>query len=69
LVPFNYDVNPPLGNWISKQRQDFVKGIIDPGRKQRLDQLGFAWTLEAKRKEAAVANSYLTAEHCARAND
>jgi hypothetical protein len=46
LVPFKYDANRPLlGNWVSKQRRDFVKGIMDPiGRKDRLDQLGFAWT-------------------------
>jgi hypothetical protein len=46
LVPANYDANRPLGNWVSKQRGDFGKGFMDPGRKQRLDQLGFAWTLQ-----------------------
>jgi hypothetical protein len=45
LVPFKYDANRPLGNWVSKQRRDFVKGFMDPGRKQLLDRLGFAWTL------------------------
>jgi hypothetical protein len=44
-VPYHYDANRPLGNWVSKQRKDFNKGIMNPGRKERLDQWGFAWKI------------------------
>jgi hypothetical protein len=54
LVPFKDDANLPLGNWVSKQCRDFVKGIMDPGRKQRLDQLGFAWTLEGDSQKVPI---------------
>jgi hypothetical protein len=45
-VPYNYDDNRTLGYWVGTQRRDLKKGIMDPGRKGRLDQLGFTWTVE-----------------------
>jgi hypothetical protein len=45
-VPYQYDKNPTLGHWVSKHRVEFKNGVLDPGRKARLDRLGFAWTLK-----------------------
>jgi hypothetical protein len=45
-VPYNYDDNRALGYWVGTQRRDFKKDKVDPGRKDRLDQLGFAVTME-----------------------
>jgi hypothetical protein len=45
-VPYNYDENRTLGYWVGTQRRDFKKGIMNPGRKGRLDQLGFPITME-----------------------
>jgi hypothetical protein len=44
LVPYTFEENIPLGHWVSKQRIDFKKGVMKPGRYQRLDHLGFAWS-------------------------
>jgi hypothetical protein len=46
VVPCKYDDNFRLGHWVIKQRHDSNKGIMDPDRKELLDQLGFTWTME-----------------------
>jgi hypothetical protein len=45
-VPYNYDDNRTLGYWVGTQSRDFEKGIMDPGRNGRLDQLSFAINMD-----------------------
>jgi hypothetical protein len=46
MVPYNYEANPTLGHWVSKQRTDFRRDMMDPERRDRLDQLRFIWTMQ-----------------------
>ncbi|MBF0422227.1 MAG: Helicase associated domain protein [Magnetococcales bacterium] len=42
-VPVQWPDNPPLGLWVEYQRQSQKKGHLDPGRKARLESMGFDW--------------------------
>jgi hypothetical protein len=45
-VPHTYktDDGVPLGLWVGRQKQRFVRGVLEPARQQRLDALpGWAW--------------------------
>jgi hypothetical protein len=46
MVPYNYEANPTLGRWVSKQRTDFRQDAMDPERRDRLDELRFTWTMQ-----------------------
>jgi len=40
MVPFQFDENPALGHWVSKQRSDCKNGIMSDDRLKQLDILG-----------------------------
>ena len=42
-VPKVWPENPVLGEWVSRQRTRHRQGSLLPGRKERLEQLGFRW--------------------------
>jgi hypothetical protein len=41
-VPFSWAANPPFGTWVSRQRNDFTRHVMDPARRKRLVELDFA---------------------------
>eukprot|EP00534_Pseudo-nitzschia_fraudulenta_P004750 CAMPEP_0201134422 /NCGR_PEP_ID=MMETSP0850-20130426/51582_1 /ASSEMBLY_ACC=CAM_ASM_000622 /TAXON_ID=183588 /ORGANISM="Pseudo-nitzschia fraudulenta, Strain WWA7" /LENGTH=541 /DNA_ID=CAMNT_0047405301 /DNA_START=49 /DNA_END=1677 /DNA_ORIENTATION=- len=43
LVPQHYKSDPQLAIWVKEQRQNLKNGILTPGRKQLLDEIGFVW--------------------------
>lgn len=43
LVPYKYDANPELGNWIHYQRQLYIAEELSTGRIDRLESIGFVW--------------------------
>jgi superfamily II DNA or RNA helicase len=45
-VPSKWSEDPPLGNWVWRQRGYKRKGIIEPDRAKRLDEIGFNWRLD-----------------------
>jgi hypothetical protein len=45
-VTYSYEANPTLGGWVSKQRGNLKRNIMDQGRKDRLDQLQFTWDMQ-----------------------
>ena len=44
-VPQSYSDNPQLGRWVSRQRQAKKNEILSTDKIQKLDQIGFQWTL------------------------
>ena len=42
-VPQGYQVNPQLGSWVNKQRQNFKKGKLPAEQVRRLQELGMIW--------------------------
>ena len=52
-VPTKSSDDPPFGYWVSRQRGDKRKGIIEPDRARRLDDIGFNWRLDDGQKEWA----------------
>jgi len=42
-VPRRWTWNPALARWVSEQRRLRREGILDPGRLQQLEALGFEW--------------------------
>ena len=45
----------PLGAWVKTQR--YAKEMLLPERRERLDALGFVWSLQAKKSQALMAKS------------
>jgi hypothetical protein len=45
-VIYSYEANPPLGGWVSKQRTNLKRDVMDQERKDRLDQLQFTWNVQ-----------------------
>jgi hypothetical protein len=50
IVPYNYEPNPTLGHWVSKQRADFKIRVMGQERQDRLAKLQFTWTLEKSKR-------------------
>jgi uncharacterized protein YbgA (DUF1722 family) len=48
MVPQSYEQDKSLGEWVSKQRKVHNKNKMRPDRKERLDQIGFAWNARAR---------------------
>jgi hypothetical protein len=48
-VPKEYNENPPLGAWVSKQRKLFNKGKLSIERSQRLEAMGVIWEPQSKK--------------------
>ena len=46
-VPRYYNVDGELGIWVNYQRQRYAKGELGETRVQRLDKIGFAWSVVA----------------------
>jgi hypothetical protein len=46
LVPFRYQEDPSLGNWVYKQRKLHSKNKLRLDHKDLLDELGFVWNAE-----------------------
>ena len=47
-VPQNWVENPKFGRWVSRQREAFKDGSLKKDRKEKLDKIGFEWTLKGK---------------------
>ena len=47
-VPRRYAENPPLGLWVGRQRQDHNSGKLSAQRIERLNALGFRWSLQKR---------------------
>jgi hypothetical protein len=45
-VPYEWAVNPSLGEWVGAQRQLHRQGKMLAERQARLEQIGFKWTYE-----------------------
>jgi hypothetical protein len=45
-VPFTYENDPELARWVSVQRIVFRLGKMDQSRRQRLEDIGFTWSLK-----------------------
>lgn len=43
---FTYRYSPPLGHWVGRMRHMNKKGILDPERVERLEQIGFEFVIE-----------------------
>jgi hypothetical protein len=48
-VPRAWKENPSLGSWVNNQRMQYTKikngmAVMEPGRMQELEQLGFEWS-------------------------
>lgn len=54
LVPRIYPENPPLGNWVNKQRQRKKKGVISEEHISMLDELDFIWDAANIRKSKSA---------------
>jgi len=48
-VPYNWNQNPKLANWVSTQRQRYKQGMLSEDQVQMLLDIGFTW----KKHEAA----------------
>lgn len=55
-VIYSYEANPPLGGWVSKQRTNLKRDIMDQERKDRLDELQFTWSMQDYLTPAAAAD-------------
>mmetsp|Transcript_25454 Transcript_25454/g.57414 ORF Transcript_25454/g.57414 Transcript_25454/m.57414 type:complete len:441 (+) Transcript_25454:152-1474(+) len=42
-VPVKYEANPPLGEWVAKQRKNFKAGKLAQERFDALEAIGFNW--------------------------
>jgi hypothetical protein len=58
-VPFKWPDDPPFGHWVSRQRGDKRKGIIERDRAKRLDEICFNWRLDDGQQEWADVYEHL----------
>lgn len=58
-VPVKLPDDPPFGHWVSRQRGDKRKGIIEPDRAKRLDEICFNWRLDDGQQEWADVYEHL----------
>lgn len=56
LVPQKYEEDPKLGEWVSRQRVFYKDGRLLDHRKQKLESVGFAWTMRQGRKHKSESN-------------
>lgn len=54
FVPVNYKENKSLGTWVASQRWLEAKDNLEPGKRKKLDQLGFVWSKDTERKLKAI---------------
>ena len=54
-VPLNYHPDLKLATWVSKQRCTFKNAPLNNERRQRLDKIGFYWTLEKRRSKSSLS--------------
>jgi uncharacterized protein YbgA (DUF1722 family) len=47
MVPFKYEQDKSLGNWVGKQRNILVNNKMRSDRKELLDEIGFDWKADA----------------------
>jgi len=45
LVPRQYPKNPKLANWVSEQRRQYPRSTLSNKRIQKLQSIGFIWTV------------------------
>lgn len=45
-IPYDYNKDKALGRWVSTQRVSMKNGKMDFSRKQKLDELNFAWDMK-----------------------
>lgn len=48
MVPWNYEKDPKLGSWVSKQRHYHSNGVLPQKRVESLQKLGFTWDVTKK---------------------
>jgi uncharacterized protein YbgA (DUF1722 family) len=46
MVPFKYEQDMSLGKWVTNQRSSHTNDKIRQDRKELLDEIGFAWSVE-----------------------
>lgn len=49
LVPWRYEQDPQLGNWVKEQRKKQKNNRLLDVRKQRLEEIDFCWRVQTKR--------------------
>ena len=55
-VPKNYPKNPPLGNWVSRQREKKKAGTLQAAQIEQLERIDFQWEIPRdNRPEDVVA--------------
>lgn len=57
LVPWNYEEDKSLANWVSRQRQ--CKNSMSLEKKQKLDNVGFIWIVRNKHNWTTMFESLL----------
>jgi len=48
LVPHCYAEDITLGRWVRTQRSEYKKKKIKPDKQERLDSLGFKWSVNGR---------------------
>ena len=60
-VPFTYQHDPELANWVSVQRSVFHDGKMDGSRRSHLDGIGFTWRVNVKERAQKLKHDETTA--------
>jgi len=66
-VPRVWLEDPELSSWVSTQRESYRKGLLSPGRIERLEQIGFIWdTIQHSFEEnySALIEFKMVTGHC-----
>jgi Helicase associated domain len=62
--PKTYDKDPSLGKWVSKQRLQNNRGQLTKERKKLLEDLGFVFSFQAKKKQQEWNHMYEMLKAC-----
>ena len=51
-VPTRYAENPALSLWVKRQRRSYILGKLDRSRIERMESVGFVWSIVQQRNAA-----------------
>ncbi|CAB9500500.1 Helicase associated domain [Seminavis robusta] len=63
-VPKTYEKDPSLGKWVSKQRLQNNRNLLDKDRKKLLDDVGFVFSFQAQKKQQEWNRMYELLKAC-----